>query len=202
MSQPAGEINSARVWFAVLPAVLLGFLVMLMIVGWFLIYVIKEDSRFAHALARVIPYPAAAVDGQYIFYAEWAGITRAFLSLAEKGQVSITGAVSRHDIADNVMNVLIRDKILFSLARERGITVSDAEVTEEYGRAVSNSQDRQTLAVLLRGLGWSERQVKEQIVRPYVVGRRLAERLGSVALAEKAIAEARAGARIKIFVRY
>jgi FKBP-type peptidyl-prolyl cis-trans isomerase (trigger factor) len=100
------------------------------------------------------------------------------------------------------MDRLIRNRVLEKVAKERGIQVSAKEIDDEYDKVVADSKDRKTLEEMLRALGWRESDVKEKIVRPYLLGRRLGERVGSVAEAEKIISEAIKNANTKIFVRF
>jgi hypothetical protein len=166
------------------------------------IYTLRLDAAPIRAVAAIVPIPAARVDGSLIRYAEWIEDTRAFLALAESGRGSIPGARTRDEIGQSVMARLIRNRILERIAADRGITVSDAEVDAELAAAASDDAGRRALADLLQGLGWSERELKEKVLRPAVVARRLADRLGSVAAAEAAVEEALGRASVQVYVRY
>jgi hypothetical protein len=202
MNDAAVPKNKVRTWVVVVPVAALGLLMLALGAGFVGLYLVSSDAAPFRLLARTLPFPAAAVDGQYIRYSEWSDDTRAFVALAEQGQVSIPGAFSRHDIAKNVMDRLIRNRLLERLARERGIEVSADEVDKEYGKVAADSAEQKLLGEMLKALGWSDRDVKEQIVRPYLLGRRLSERLGSVAAADQAVADALQKANVKIYVKY
>jgi len=192
----------ARTWIVVIPIVIVGVAVLTATVGVLGLYVFSSSAAPFTLLAHAFPFPAAYVDGQAIRYSDWSDDTRAFVALAEQGKVSIPGAVSRHDIAVNVMDRLVRNKVLDKLALERGIAVSDTEIGKEFDRVASGSENRATLEAMLKALGWSDNDVKTQIVRPYLLGQRLAERLGSVAEADQAIEDAIAASDVKILVKF
>lgn len=202
MSDGTERKRRRRIWPVVLPVALLGAIVAAAAVGMIGLYVLGSTAAPFRFLADVLPFPAAYVDGQAIRYSEWSEDTRAFVALAEEGKVSIPGAVSRHDIAKNVMDRLVRNRVLERIAKERGIEVTDAEIDKEYASVAGNDADQKTLEAMLKELGWSEVDVKTQIVRPFLLGQRLSERLGSVAAAEKAIADATAAADVKVLVKY
>ncbi len=189
-------------WFVVVPVAVAGSLVAAVGAGILCLYVLGNDSAPVRLLAAAIPFPAATVDGVSIRWSRWNDLTRAFVALAEQGKTSISGAASRHDIGRNVLDRLVRNAVLERVAERRGIVVADAEADAEYRRVAKDQDDRQTLDALLRELGWSDADVKREIIRPYLIGRRLSERLGSVAAAEKEVDQAMADAPVKVYVRF
>ncbi len=195
-------IRHRGIWWTVVPIGAVGLVTALATWGLLGLYVFGQDGLHVRLLAKVFPFPVASVDGSVIRYDEWSGITRAFVSLAEQGKVSVPGSVSRHDIGRNVLNRLIQNRVLLDLARERGITVTEDEIDAHFRGVADDPGDRKTLGELLTALGWSEADVKERVVKPYLVGRRLQERLGSVAAADKALEEASAAAAIKVYVKF
>ncbi len=199
MSTPSRKPRN--VWIVVLPVAFFGFVLSLCLLGILSLYVFSWDGAPARFLAGVFPFPAATVDGTVVRWSVWNDDTRAFMLLAEQGKVSIPGAITRDQIGKDVLDRLIRNAILKRVADEHGITVSDAEVNAEYVKIKDGPKDQAALAEMLKSLGWSEADVKSQVVMPYLLGRTLSERLGSVAAAEKELADAAARAKIQIFVK-
>ncbi len=196
------SVKKANVLFWVAPAALVGLLFLTLGVGLVGLYVYSSDAWPFVALAKALPFPAALVNGEIIRYSEWSDDTRAFLALAESGKVAVSGAATRHEIAKNVMDRLVRNRIMAALAAEKGVTIADSEIEKEFSAVAANAGEQKSLEEMLKALGWSDQDVKDQIVRPYLLGRRLSERLGSTTAAEALVADALQKANIKIFVKF
>ncbi len=180
----------------------IGFSLLFIAIGVVGLYGFSSDALPFRLMARVFPFPAANVNGDLIRYSVWSADTRAFVGLAEAGKESIPDALTRHDIAQSVLDRLIRNQVLERIAEEKGISVTDSEVDIEYLRVIQKKEDAESMKATLKTLDWSVADVKVRIIRPYLLGRRLTERLGSVAAADVVVAKALQEATVQVYVRF
>ncbi len=180
----------------------IGFSLFFVSIGVVGLYGFSSDALPFRLMARVFPFPAARVNGELIRYSVWSDDTRAFVGLAEAGKESIPDALTRHDIAQSVLDRLVRNQVLERVAEEKGISITDSEVDAEYLRVTEKKEDAASMKTTLKTLDWSVADVKLQIIRPYLLGRRLTERLGSVAAADVVLVKALQEANVQVYVRF
>jgi len=144
------------------------------------IYVRGWDGGAVLSVARIFALPAAAVNGRVIPLADYRRNVSVFYSASrtDSGISLITPGVPREAIEDNVLERMIRSEILRQVARNSGIVLSDADLDAEMMRIRKNPADAATIARILPALGWSRRQLEENILRPYLLDLRLGEVLG------------------------
>jgi hypothetical protein len=180
----------------------IGFTALFVGIGVVGLYGLSSDAVPFRLLAQVFPFPAARVNGDLIRYSVWSADTRAFVGLAEAGKESIPDALTRHDIAQNVLDRLVRNQVLERITEEKGIHVTDSEVDAEYARVTGKKEDAVSMKASLKALGWSVADLKTQIIRPYLLGKRLTERMGSVAAGDALLQKALKEAEVEVYVRF
>ncbi len=144
-------------------------LILLVVLGWYMLYVAKNTSEFMYRVTKVVPVPVAVVDGQQVSYSDYLMKYRgAAHYLVEKEQIddgSTDGKTQLALIQEQAMNDAIADAYANKLARELDVRVSDADV-ETYliqqrqstdGEITETSQN----AVLKDYYGWSTQEYRD-----------------------------------------
>lgn len=107
-------------------------LVLLIVLGWYLLYVAKNTSEFMYRVTKVVPTPVAVVDGEQVRYSDYLVKYRgAAHFLIEKGQVdpnSTDGKSQLEFIKSQTLDDAIADAYAKKLARELDITVTPADI--------------------------------------------------------------------------
>lgn len=189
--------SERKIFFSVLGVCIVGSIVAFMVLGCVSIYLLSSRTWPVVFLSRLLPFPAASVNGTWIPFSVWASDTNAFVALAEQGKPSIPSALSRPDIGRAVMQTLIRNQVIVDLAKKQGIEVTSMEIDAAFADLQKTTVSKDAL----RTLHWSDATIKEQIVLPSLLGKRLAERLGSVTAADTAVQDAMKKAEAKVFLR-
>lgn len=170
-------------------------------------------------VSKVVPYPAAVVDGNVIRWSDFEDNVAILEKFYDKQRpTAAPGSVfpSESDIKQRVLDRMIRDELALSLASERNISVSTSEIQTAYGRMVipditSKSGSSQSAAELKAeqtledSYGISAREYKNMVLRPLLVRQKLADQIrgddtlnaAKLAKAKSAAYELRSGADFK-----
>jgi len=107
-------------------------LILVVVVGWWRLYVVQSTSDFIYSITKVIPVPVASVDGQSVLYSDY---LMKYLSsihyLVNKEQLNLNSADGKRQVTyvkQQSMNDAIADAYAIKLAGEKGISVSDSEL--------------------------------------------------------------------------
>lgn len=107
-------------------------LLVLVGLGWYLLYPAQNTSEFMYRVTKVIPVPVAVVDGQQVRYSDYLMQYRSNLHyLVEKEQVDITTENGKRQldfIKSQSMEGAIANAFAVKKARELDIQVTDAEL--------------------------------------------------------------------------
>lgn len=144
-------------------------LILLIALGWYLLYVAKNTSEFMYRVAKVAPVPVAVVDGEQVRYSDYLMKYRSAAHyLIEKEQIdegSEDGKRQLSYVREQAMQDAIADAYASKLARELDITVSDAdlEVFLKQQRLLSDGEVSETTynAVIEDYYGWSPQEYRE-----------------------------------------
>jgi parvulin-like peptidyl-prolyl isomerase len=142
--------------------------------------VFHPDTLVATLLRRVLPFPVAVVDGAFISYRELdrdrESVRRFYESqaeaLSERGfrvDFDTPEGKSRLLIREkDILNKLVEDEIIRSLAREKSIRFSDDEIERQFQAAIQKEGGSQeNLEDRLKTLyGWDIETFQEKIIIP------------------------------------
>lgn len=144
--------------------------VLLIAIGWYMLYKAQNTSEFMYRVTRVVPVPVASVDGQAVKYSEYLKKYRSEEHyLLEKEQIDTKSESGKSQLAyvkGRAMSDAIADAYAVKLARELDIKVSDAdlEVFLKQQRLSSDGEevsDATINTVIREYYGWSPEEYRE-----------------------------------------
>lgn len=143
--------------------------VLLVGLGWYMLYSAQNTSEFMYRVAKVVPVPVAVVDGEQVRYSDYLMKYRsAEHYLLEKEQIdgnSEDGKSQLGYVKSQAMTDAIADAYAQKLARELDIQVSDAELETflKQQRQSSDGEVSETTynAVIRDYYGWSPAEYRE-----------------------------------------
>lgn len=144
-------------------------LILLIVLGWYMLYVAKNTSEFMYRVTKVVPVPVAVIDGQQVSYSDYLMKYRSAAHyLLEKEQIdekSSDGKTQLAFVKDQAMNDAIADAYASKLARELDVKVSDADL-ETFLKQQRQSSDGEVTeatynAVIRDYYGWSPQEYRE-----------------------------------------
>lgn len=157
-----------------------GVIVLLIAFIWWQLYLVQATNEFTYRVTKVIPVPVATVEGQQVRYSDYLMKYRSSIHyLVEKEQVNLStedGKRQSDFVKQQAMQDSIADAYAAKLAKERDITVSDAEL-EAFLKQQRNSSDGVVSeatydAVILDYYGWSPEEyrhaMKDKLLRQKV----------------------------------
>lgn len=107
-------------------------IVLMVVLGWFLLYKAQDTSEMIYRVTQVLPVPVAEVDGEKVRYSDYLMIYRSSLLTAEQqgGQMGedADAETMRAIYKQAAMDLAVSYTYALKLGREMGITVSDEEV--------------------------------------------------------------------------
>ncbi len=142
-------------------------LLVLVGLGWYLLYPAQNTSEFMYRVTKVIPVPVAVVDGQQVRYSDYLMQYRSNLHyLVEKEQVDITteGGKRQLDfIKSQSMEGAIANAFALKKAQELDIRVADAELEGYFKEQLESSGQSEATYynVIDDYYGWSPDEYRE-----------------------------------------
>jgi len=150
-------------------AIGIGAVVLLIGIGWYMLYSAQNTSEFMYRVAKVVPVPVAMVDGEPVHYSDYLMKYRsAEHYLLEKEQIdgkSEDGKSQLNYVKSQAMDDAIADAYATKLARSLDITVTDADL-EAFLKQQRQSSDGEVTeatynAVIRDYYGWSPSEYRE-----------------------------------------
>jgi len=143
-------------------------LVLLIALGWYMLYVAKNTSEFMYRVTKVVPVPVAVVDGQQVRYSDYLMKYRSAAHyLTEKEQIDVKSSDGKNQLAyvqEQAMDDAIADAYAAKLARELDVQVSDADLETflKQQRQSSDGEVSETTynAVIRDYYGWSPQEYR------------------------------------------
>ena len=144
-------------------------LVLLIVLGWYMLYVAKNTSEFMYRVTKVVPTPVAYVDGEPVQYSNYLMKYRSAAHyLIEKEQIDTNSADGKSQLSyvkGQAMDDAIADAYASKLARELDVTVTDADL-EAFLKQQRQSSDGEVSeatynAVIRDYYGWSPQEYRE-----------------------------------------
>ena len=144
-------------------------LVILIGLGWYLLYPAQNSSEFMYRVTKVVPVPVAVIEGQQVRYSDYLMKYRSAVHyLVEKEQIDIRSDSGKSQLAyvkNQAMQDAIADAYAAKLAREYDVAVSDADL-ETFLKQQRQSSDGEVSeatynAVISDYYGWSPAEYRD-----------------------------------------
>jgi hypothetical protein len=120
----------------------LGAVILLVVLGWYLLYVSQTNSKFIYRLTQLVPVPVASVDGENVRYSEYLKKYRSdIFSLVQQEQINLKSADGKRQAEyykRRELDSAIKEAYVAKLAREQKITVSRTEIDNFITRTVNS----------------------------------------------------------------
>jgi len=196
------KIKNMKLIIAVLAGVLVVF-IGVMSVG---VYAYNWEDAFTTGVTKVVPYPAALVNGRVVFYHSYLEQ----LSIVKKYQVEFKkvdfkttdGKAVLAQLRKDTMDRLVEDTLVNAEAATLKVTVSDKELTDSFNQLVtSNGGETSFASVLKQYYGLTPSEFKDEIYKSRLLRQKVAEKFASdesvnadaKAKAEEVLAKVKAG---------
>lgn len=137
------------------------------------IYVLKSTNYVFRSLSRVVPFPAALVNNDFVSYFDYAdNVVTMRRYLENQEQVVAT----EDEIRAKVMERLVANAILNQMAEERDIKVFDYEIEKAFKQAIEGAGVEDDVKDdIKKSFGWDIEEYKAKVVRPFVLQNKLTE---------------------------
>ncbi len=125
-------------------------------------------------VAKYIPFPVAVVGGDLLSYHEYQTDVPNITSFLERNsppdtaaQLKLTQDVYTRKI---ILNKLVGESVLDGIAKEKNITIAQADIDTTYDGYVQQSGNATDVEKYIQELyGWTVAQFKQKLIRPQVV---------------------------------
>lgn len=146
-------------------------LLLIVLVGWWQLYLAQNTSTFFYRVTRVIPLPVASVDGEQVRYGDYLmyyNSSAHYLQRSEQlNPQSEDGKRQLDYIKRKSMDNVIADAYAVKRARELGITINNDrvnQVVDEDRNTVNGRISQETYdASSLNVLGWSPDEYRQDV---------------------------------------
>lgn len=144
-------------------------LLLLTLLGWWQLYPVQNTSTFFYRVTRVLPLPAASVDGAAVRYSDYLMYFNSSAHyLRQSEQINLDSEEGKRQldyIKRKSMDTVIADTYAAKLAKELNISVDDSEVdavidqdrNTANGRISQETYDASALSIL----GWSSEEYRQ-----------------------------------------
>jgi len=162
-----------------------------------------ENNFFMRSIARVIPYPALRINGDFVRISEYqkdiATLVKFYKYEADAAGLPVPEYKS---IRENVLERLKSNKIMEQIAEKEGITIVDEELDEEFYKIMVRAGSPEDAEKALKEMyGWSEKEFKERIVRSVILQEKLKNKLGFDVDLDSVISEELEKATIREYIK-
>ncbi len=148
------------------------------------IYAKQTDGYSARIMAKTFALPAAYVGNRSVTYTrflETRDAVERFIN-SEAGQDVGATMPSENELGQNIMEQLIRQKMVEEFAEKNQVTVSKEEIDQIFEQIVAEAAAQNTTDIakyLLDNYGWSEQDFRDNVLKPAVMEQKV-----SAAMAE------------------
>lgn len=162
-------------------AVLLGIIISITVGVGVGIYILGSRSQLVKFWSKIVPFPAGLVRWQLITYAEYLKDLIALEHFYTRQQ-KVTGLPSPdvNILPSAVMNRLVRNIALLRLSRDKKISVSREELTEQFqktGAQVGGEED--ALSLLQDLYGWNKETFMDRVLYYFLLEEKLSAFYGN-----------------------
>lgn len=146
-------------------------LLLIVLVGWWQLYLVQNTSTFFYRVTRVVPLPVASVDGEQVRYGDYLmyyNSSAYYLQRSEQLNLQSEDGKRQLDfIKRRSMDNVVADAYAVKRARELGITISNDridQVVNEDRNTVNGRISQETYdASALNVLGWSPEEYRQDV---------------------------------------
>ncbi|OGF30593.1 hypothetical protein A2533_03785 [Candidatus Falkowbacteria bacterium RIFOXYD2_FULL_35_9] len=136
------------------------------------------NSKFVNAVIRIVPYPAAIVDGKIIKLYDWQFEYAAWKKASDDSQ---TGVIDSQ-VKEDVLNKMIYDSIILKLAKKYKVTLNQADIDKEI-LTLADEQFEGSLDKLTEEIkntfGWTLNDFEQRLIAPALYTQKLTETFAS-----------------------
>jgi DNA-binding transcriptional regulator of glucitol operon len=145
--------------------------IIIVVVGWWQLYPAQNTSTFVYRVTKVVPLPVASIDGQLVPYSDYLMRYQGAVHFLEQQEgISLKSEDGKRQIEfykQSELQNAIDDAYALKLAREKKITVSDAELestlkSQRQSTSGEISQATQEASILSR-FGWSADEYRQLV---------------------------------------
>lgn len=144
----------------------------------FNVYAVKNLSTAPMVLktASLLNLPVAKINGISIPYTEYVEEIKTLKNFYANAPENSIPYYSDEDVSDQVLSRLMGNIMIKELAKEFNVTVSEEEVTKfKDDFFAQNGGEEQVAAELQKQFGWTTEKYIQKIVRPQVLGQKVAD---------------------------
>jgi len=144
------------------------------------VYSKQGDGAGARFVSKVFALPAANVDGKSIKYQrflETRDAVRRFINSDAGKEVGATMPTEK-ELNQNILEQLIRQRLVESIAEEKGISITEEEINtvfDEVATQAASSTDSDISKYLEDNYGWNENDFREFVLRPALLEQKVAQ---------------------------
>jgi foldase protein PrsA len=128
----------------------------------FVVYYLEINSPAVAWIVKILPYPAAVVDGQIVKYSDWKTEFADWQTAIKIRGTEVTEAQLRED----VLNKLINEKLLNKLAADYDVEVTADELDAKLGELGAKDEIEKQIK---DSFGWTPEQFKLYILTPNII---------------------------------
>ncbi len=206
-------MNTIQKKMAVLFTVFGGlFLLTVVVFGFiYLIFYKISDYSMVRVVAHTFSLPAARVGSATVSYEHFLQTRDAVRRFLSSEAATAVQAVqpNEEELNRNILDQLIRQRIVESIAAEKAVAVTDEEVRAFFGdivNAASSTVDGNISEYLWNNYGWHEEDFRQEVLRPAILEQKLAIEMskqseGDPMALEQAIADRRSRSDVRIYLR-
>lgn len=141
------------------------------------VYKFNWDNSFTNSITNTLPYPVAMVNSHFVSYADYKSDVEALKFFYEKQKELYPDQASDwtiEEVRKNVMDRLIEDELASQIAKQKGITVSDGEVNNEFDLIVSQATSQEEVEKTILDLyGWTPQEFKDKVLYKFLLRSKL-----------------------------
>lgn len=146
-------------------------LILVVLVGWWQLYLVQNTNTFFYRVTRALPLPVASVDGEMVRYGDYLmyyNSSAHYLQRSEQLNLASEDGKRQLDfVKRKSINTVIADAYAAKIAREKGITISQDRVDKvvDEDRNTTNGRISQETydASALNVLGWTPEEYRQDI---------------------------------------
>ncbi len=148
------------------------------------IYTKQTESSSARLAAKVFSLPAANVNGKSLKYERFLqtrDAVRKFINSEAGKDVGATMPPEK-ELNENILEQLIRQKLVEAVAEEKDISVTDEEVNQIFDEVAAQaaSSTQSTISEYLQdNYGWNEDNFREYVLRPALLEQKVGQAIGT-----------------------
>ncbi|MBU0531155.1 peptidylprolyl isomerase [Patescibacteria group bacterium] len=162
-----------------LSLIMLGLALLFMFgVATVVVYRTDPTSEAVRSIVRIVPYPAAMVNGHAVGYQDVLSSFDGLNTFYLKQSTEFGGVVpDQSEMIENILNNLIRTEIIASLAKDRGIVVDPVEVDKLMDQAVADAGGsvEEFNQMIADNYGWDSQDFRSLVLEPLMLATNLQE---------------------------